>query len=156
MRGSRLKVWKTKPIFWLRMSASASRDSVRDVVAVQPVAPARRRVEAAQEVHEGRLAGAGRPHHRDELPGRDVEADAAQGVDLVLAQPVGLDEVADLDERRPPGSGRRSSRQRRSRGPLAGAGARGVAGRRADEHVLAGLDLAGHDLGVRAVRQARP
>src|SRR5262249_31402329 len=65
--------------------------------AIERVAAARRLVEAADHVHQRRLAGAGRPHDRDELAGLDVEVDAAQGVHLVRAHAVDLGELADAD-----------------------------------------------------------
>jgi hypothetical protein len=44
-----------------------------------------RRVEQAQDVHQGALAGPGRAHDRDHLAGRDADVDAAQGLDARLA-----------------------------------------------------------------------
>ena len=58
----------------------------RDVVAVEEVPARRRTVEAAQQVHQRRLAGSRRPHDRDVLAGRDGEADAAQRFDLDVAE----------------------------------------------------------------------
>ena len=53
--------------------ASSSFDMPRDVLAVEEVVPARRPIEAAEDVHERRLAGARRARHRHELAGLDVE-----------------------------------------------------------------------------------
>jgi hypothetical protein len=72
----------------------------RDVAAGQAIRTRGRRVETAEDVHERRLARAGRPDDRDELALGDIDADAAQRADGHLADLVGLDEVADLDERR--------------------------------------------------------
>ena len=74
----RLKVWKMKPMFCARKSA-------RRVVVEAPTSsphtssvPARRRVDAADQVEQRGLAAArGADHHREAV-GRDVEADAAQ------------------------------------------------------------------------------
>ena len=87
VRASRLKPWKTKPIFWLRTRASSLRPSRGDVLAVEEVAAGGGAVQAAEQVHEGGLAGAGRAHHRHELPGLDAERDSAQRVDGLGAHP---------------------------------------------------------------------
>jgi hypothetical protein len=71
----------------------------RDVDAVQPVGARGRPVEAAQDVHERRLAGARGAHDGDQLPGLDREVDPLQGVNLDLAHLVDLRQVADLDDR---------------------------------------------------------
>ena len=74
MRGSRLKPWKMKPSLRLRRSASCVGIQLGDLGAVQHVRAAGRPVEAADQVHERRLAGAGRPHDRDELARFDLRA----------------------------------------------------------------------------------
>ena len=70
----------------------------RHVVAVEEVLAGRRLVEAPDDVHERRLAGARRAGHRHELARLDVEVHAAQRVDLDLADDVGLDEILDRDD----------------------------------------------------------
>src|SRR5690606_25101920 len=70
-------------------------------------------VEAAQDVHERRLARARRAHDGDELVAPDDEVDAAQRVDLLDADPVDLAERADLDAG--VGDGRRAPRTLRAR-----------------------------------------
>jgi hypothetical protein len=59
-----------------------------------------RPVQAAEHVHEGGLAGSGWTHHRGEFAFRDVDADARERPDLVVADPVGLRQVARMDQRR--------------------------------------------------------
>src|SRR6185369_2159932 len=59
----------------------------------------RRSVEAADDVHEGRLARSRRTHDGDELPYPDVERDAAQRLHLDVAEPVDLPQVAHLNQR---------------------------------------------------------
>ena len=98
--GSRLKPWKMKPILRLRRSASALRLSVGDLDAVQHVRAGGGAVQAADQVHEGGLAGAGRPHHHHELARPDLERDAAQGRHHGVAHVVLLAEIRDLDDRR--------------------------------------------------------
>jgi len=56
-------------------------DHVRDVLAVELVAAGRRRIEAAEHVHQGGLAAAGRSHDGDILVAMDLEGDPAQRVD---------------------------------------------------------------------------
>ena len=53
---------------------------LRHVAAVQQIAAARRPIQAAEDVHERRLARARRPDDGHELAGGDVERDAAEGV----------------------------------------------------------------------------
>ena len=43
-----------------------------DVHAVQVVVSERRAVQTAEDIHEGRLSGAGLPHNGDELPTEDL------------------------------------------------------------------------------------
>src|SRR5207245_6782304 len=62
----------------------------RDFSAVEKVTTARRHVEAADDIHERRLARAARPHNGDELAFFDDEVDASQRRDLDLAHTVGL------------------------------------------------------------------
>src|SRR5262249_17869441 len=58
-----------------------------------------RDVEAPDDVHHRRLAGAGRAHDRDELAAIDVEIDAREGSDDdVLAHHVFLRDAAELEE----------------------------------------------------------
>ena len=56
-------------------------------------------VEAAEQVHEGRLAGARWPHDRDELAGFDVDRDAAQGMHHRAAHLVVLRQRGRADQR---------------------------------------------------------
>ncbi len=56
-------------------------------------APAGGGVEAADHVHEGRLAGTGRPHHGQELPAFDAHRHVVQGADRFVADDVILVEV---------------------------------------------------------------
>src|SRR5437870_7317041 len=76
----------------------------RDVDVAQAIGAACRLVEAADQVHARRLAGARCAHDRQELAGPDVERDAAQRPHLDVAQVVDLPHVAELDERAHAGS----------------------------------------------------
>src|SRR5438105_1976035 len=71
----------------------------RDVLAVEPVAAGRRAIEAAEQVHEGGLAGARRAHDGHEFAGLDRHGDAAQRVHRVRAEMVVLAEVLGRDDR---------------------------------------------------------
>ena len=103
MRASRLKLWKTKPSVRLRTSASSSRSSVADVAPVEQVAARGRAIEAAEDVHQRRLARARRAHDRDELARRRSRARRrASALHLDVAQLVDLGRRRELDERRSP------------------------------------------------------
>ncbi len=71
---------------------------LRDDLAAQHVAALARRVEAADQVHQRRLARSGGAHHRDVLARLDLEAHAAQRVDLLGAHLVGAPEVLGVDD----------------------------------------------------------
>jgi hypothetical protein len=64
------------------------------LLAVQEVGALRRRVEAADEVHQRGLAGTRRAHDGHVLALLDLDRDPAQGVDLLLAHLIGLPQVA--------------------------------------------------------------
>ena len=69
-----------------------------DQLAVEPVLALGRGVEAADQVHQRRLAGAGGAHDGDVLVVLDAEVDAAQGVNLLLrSHVVGAPEIFNND-----------------------------------------------------------
>ena len=75
--GTRLNDWNTKPIERARIRVRSRSDRRRRIDAIDPERRASgrvgvRRVEQTEEVHQGALAGAGRPHDRDHLAGRDA------------------------------------------------------------------------------------
>ena len=70
----------------------------RDILAVEDVLAARRAIKAAEDVHERRLAGAGRARDRHELALLDVHVGAAERAHRHFADRVGLDEVANGDD----------------------------------------------------------
>ena len=71
-----------------------------DDLARERVYPRIRCVEAAEHVHQRRLARAGRAHDRHELAGVDVEVDALQRLDLdLLADAVRLRDPTKLHDR---------------------------------------------------------
>ena len=70
-----------------------------DIPAVEQVVAAGRPVEAAEDVHERRLAGPGRSGDRDELAGLDGEAHAPERTHLDVAHGVDLGDVLDRDDR---------------------------------------------------------
>jgi hypothetical protein len=69
-----------------------------DGCARQPIGALRRPIEAAEDVHERRLARPGGAHDGDELAARDVERHAAQGLHLDVAEPVDLPQVAHFNQ----------------------------------------------------------
>ena len=89
--GIRLKAWKTKPIRSRRsVVRSLSLQPARASVAADDDLPDGGRVERGQAVHQRRLAGARRAHHRGELAGLEVDGDPGQGVHLGVARAIGL------------------------------------------------------------------
>src|SRR5882724_1014300 len=71
-----------------------------DALAVQHVLAGGRPVEAAQEVHEGRLARSRGPHHGDELAALDRDRHAAERVDGVRTEVIVLRQALGGDDRR--------------------------------------------------------
>ena len=59
---------------------------LRDVGAVEDVRAGGRAVEAADDVHQRRLAGAGRSHDGHELAGVDAQVDAVERAHFDLAE----------------------------------------------------------------------
>ena len=90
VRGSRLKPWNTKPISRLRTRGELARSTVATRRAVEQVAAARRTVEAAEQVHERRLARPDGPVSATNSPRHDVQRHAAQRVHVHVAERVGL------------------------------------------------------------------
>ena len=56
VRGSRLKLWNTKPKPLAAQAGEIRLGELRDLDAIEPVATARRPVEAAEDRHQRRLA----------------------------------------------------------------------------------------------------
>src|SRR5207245_2768351 len=74
----------------------------RDVVAVEDVAAGGWLIEAADQVHQGALAGARGPHDGDELALRNVERNSFEGGDLHLPGEVDLCYALEGDHPPPP------------------------------------------------------
>ena len=89
-----------KPTCAARHAASSLSVELRDVDARDEDRARRRLVDAGDEVEQRRLAGARRPHQRDEVALRDVEIDVDQHRDDLAAANVALHEAADGDQRR--------------------------------------------------------
>src|SRR5262249_52933697 len=70
----------------------------RDVGPLKQVASGARAVEAAEDVHEGRLAAAARAHYGQEVAAVDFDADASERVDARFAEDVELVDVLDADD----------------------------------------------------------
>ena len=98
--GSRLNDWNTKPMCRRRSLVELLVGHVGDVVAADLHAAVGRAVEAGEQVHERRLAGARRAHDGGELAGGDLEGDAAQGVDGGLALAVATGDARRCDSGR--------------------------------------------------------
>ncbi len=70
---------------------------LRDVVVAEHEAAGGGPIEAAEQVEQRALAGAGRAHDRDVVALGHVERHAAQGVDRLAAEHVVLAEIGDAD-----------------------------------------------------------
>ena len=101
VRGIRLKLWKTKPILRLRTYASSNSSSRLTSMPSSRYRPVVGHVEAADDVHQRRLAAAGRAHDRDEVAPLDAQVDAAQRVDGDVARAVGLRDALEHERRAP-------------------------------------------------------
>src|SRR5215213_9449999 len=69
------------------------------LLAVEEIGTLARRVEAANQVHQRRLAGPRRPHDRDVLAALDLDAHAAQRVNLLGTHHVGLPQIDGFNQR---------------------------------------------------------
>ncbi len=98
MRGSRLKLWKTKPILRFLMRDRSSSSRCADVHPVEQVVAASRHVEAPDDVHECRLARARRTHDRDEVAALDDERHASECEHLNATHRVALHDVDECDD----------------------------------------------------------
>ena len=71
---------------------------VADQTPVNVILTLRRRVEAADQIHQGRLAGAGRAHDSHILAAVDFDTDARNRIDGLVAHDVGLPEIVGVDD----------------------------------------------------------
>ena len=71
---------------------------IADQVAVEIVLALRRRIQAADQIHQRRLARPGRTHDRDIFAALDLDVDARDRVDLLVAHDVGLPEIVGADD----------------------------------------------------------
>ena len=71
---------------------------LRNVDAIEQVAPAGRLIEAAEDVHHCGLAGAARAHDGDKLASLDLEGNVAHRVDLDIAGAVRFRERLEADD----------------------------------------------------------
>jgi hypothetical protein len=69
-----------------------------DIDALHVALPARRPIDAGEDVQQRGFAGTGRPHEREKFAGSDIERDVIQRGHLNLTLRVKLGEVADADD----------------------------------------------------------
>ena len=98
VRGRRLKLWKTKPSLAVRTSGPLVRRQLAHLLAVEPELARGGPVEAAEDVHQRGLAGAGGAHQRHHLARLDRQRDAVEHRDVDFAQVIGLRDVFQPDE----------------------------------------------------------
>ena len=70
-----------------------------DLDTFQQIAAGARPIEASQQVHQSRLARAGRPHDGYEFAGMDAEVDAIKGPHFGIADDIPADDPPQCDER---------------------------------------------------------
>ena len=97
--GSRLYIWKTKPMCRARQADEAAARHLVDAVAGNLDRAFRRRVEPADQVEQRRLARARRSHQREEIPLRNLEVDPLQHVDALASAEIHLVKVPNPDQR---------------------------------------------------------
>ena len=68
------------------------------VLPFEQVAPARGPIQASDDIHQGRFAGARRAHDRNKLAALNRERHSAQRVHLDLTQHVGFPEINQFDD----------------------------------------------------------
>ena len=90
---SRLKNWNTKPTCRRRRTAQVGRGQPVDPLAAQPDLAAGGGLEAAENVQQGGLARAGRPHDGDELADGELDVHPADGLHRDAVGPVDLHEL---------------------------------------------------------------
>ena len=100
--GSRLKNWKTKPMRSRRSFVSCVSLSSPSRRPGDPDLTLGRLVEPGEDVHQRRLAGAGRPHHRGQPAAHDLDGDVAQRVDSRLPDAVAAADSRAGDDRSRP------------------------------------------------------
>ncbi len=93
----RLKLWKMKPMCFLRIALRRLSRIAGDVLVEEPVVAFGRVVEQPDDVQQRRLAAAGRPHDGDEIALVDLEVDAVQGDGLDLVGAIDLEHVVELE-----------------------------------------------------------
>ncbi len=71
----------------------------RDLLALEEIRTRRRRIEAPQDMHEGRFPGAGRPHDRDITARFQLEVDAFEGLNGRRPLAVGFCDLDRADDR---------------------------------------------------------
>jgi hypothetical protein len=72
---------------------------VADDLAVEHDLAAGRPVEAAEQLQQRALARAGRPHQGHELAAPDLQRNTAEGIDVAVAEPVALGQIAGFEDR---------------------------------------------------------
>jgi hypothetical protein len=98
VRGIRLNDWKMNPIFRFADERLAPLVEPPRVDAVEEVAPGGGRVEAADDVHQGRLAGPGSAHHGHVVAAFDDEVDPVDGAHDHVRAAVHLGDRLQLDD----------------------------------------------------------
>ena len=100
-RGQQVELLEDEPDLLVADLGQLGLGHLRDVRAVQLVVPARRVVQATQDVHQRRLPRPRRPHDRHVVTRLDIQRDAPQRVHLTRIRAVDLRDVLHGQDRRP-------------------------------------------------------
>ena len=96
--GQQIEELEHEPDLPVANGGQLPRRGVLDHHPVELDRPFARRIQAAEDVHQGGLAAAGRADDRDELSFLDVQGHVVQRADFLLAEAVDLADVAEFDQ----------------------------------------------------------
>jgi len=94
----KVEVLKDEPYMTVPGLGEAIGREAGDFLAAEKIRALGRRVEAAEDVHERRLPGAGGTDDRDELVSSDREIDSAERLDVERSRPIDFTDPLKLDE----------------------------------------------------------
>ena len=97
--GEQVEALEDEPYLAVAHAGQRTARQLRYPLASQHILPLRGGVEAADDVHECGLAGAGRAHDGDVLPGADIEGYPLKGADFRVARIVPLVDLHEMDQR---------------------------------------------------------
>src|SRR4051812_34863777 len=97
--GKKIKSLENKPDFLVANLSELIAIQFRNVHTVQEETSARRSIEAAHDIHQGRLARTTGTHDRHEFSGLDLQRNIPHGMHRYIARLIGLRDVVQLYDR---------------------------------------------------------